>query len=97
MINHAVEGDLISEPVEYSRGMITCPLDRQATCLASKLVTRYIIRPVPVRAAAIRAMRGDLKPLAAPVTPAAPGTGPAAVAGELILPAYRRTGRPSPG
>ena len=49
-----------------------------------KLVTRCITRPVPVPGATIRAMPGDLEPLPAHVSPAAPGAGPAAVAGELL-------------
>ena len=39
---------------------------------------------MPVPGATIRAMPGDLERLPAPVSPAAPGAGPAAVAGELL-------------
>jgi hypothetical protein len=37
-----------------------------------------------VPGATIRAMTGDLERLAAPASPAAPGAGPAVVAGELL-------------
>jgi hypothetical protein len=39
---------------------------------------------MPVRGATIRAMPGDLERLPARVSPAAPGAGPAALAGELL-------------
>ena len=39
---------------------------------------------MPVPGASIRAIPGDLERLPVPVSPAAPGAGPAAVAGELL-------------
>ena len=51
---------------------------------AYRVITRCITRPVSVPGATIRAMAGDLEPLPARVSAAAPGAGPAAVAAELL-------------
>jgi hypothetical protein len=48
------------------------------------VITRCITRSMSVPGATIRAMPGDLERLPAPVCAAAPGAGPAAVAGELL-------------
>ena len=48
------------------------------------MITRCITRPMPVRGATIRATPGDLERLPAPVTSPALGTGPAALAAELL-------------
>lgn len=52
--------------------------------LAGELITRCTTRPMPVPGATIRTMPRDLERLPAPVSPAASGAGPAAVAGELL-------------
>ena len=56
----------------------------QAELAGDRVITRCITRPVSVPGATIRAMPGDLERLPAPVSPAAPGAGPAAVAGGLL-------------
>lgn len=52
--------------------------------LTVRAAWRSPTRPVSVSGATIRAMPHGLERLPAPVSPAAPGAGPAAVAGELL-------------
>jgi hypothetical protein len=55
-----------------------------AELTGGRVITRRITRPMSVPGATTRAMPGDLEPLPALVYAAAPGAGPAAVAGELL-------------
>ena len=76
---HVDRGREVPDDREFPRGTFS-----QAELTGERVITRCITRSLSVPGATIRAMPGDPGRLPAPASPAAPGAGPAAVAGELL-------------